>query len=222
MRASVFVRATHRQRGLSVLFAMLSMVALSFAAAGLVRATSSNGLVVGNLSLKADTAVYTDVGTEAAIRWLDARGNVNLEATALDDGYSATSMPSLDPTGGGASQAASTQGRVLINWKNDNCQSSGGAFTDCRTVAAPVPGPNGNSYQFFIARLCLNEGAVDSNSCASDLETVNIANQSKDGIEYQQYTRIDEETTLRPSYRIIVRAAGPRNTVTYTETIVRK
>jgi type IV pilus assembly protein PilX len=234
MKSMAPMKTIQRQRGVSVLFAMLSMVALSFAAAGLVRATSSNSLVVGNLAFKADSAAFADVGTEAAVRWLDSRVPSVLQSDSPANGYSATSIPALDPTGqriyaaplvdplAPLSLAPTTQSRVVIDWKANGCGGYTGTFDDCRTPSAPVTGANGNSYQYFITRLCASDGSVETNTCATKAEENDVGNQNRDSVDYQNYEKLKTQTVLQPSYRIIVRAAGPRNAVTFTEAIVRK
>jgi type IV pilus assembly protein PilX len=234
MKSMDRLKSIHRERGLSVLFAMLSMVALSFAAAGLVRATSSNSLVVGNLAFKADTAAFADVGTQAAIQWLEARVSVTLQFDIPNEGYSATSIPALDPTGQRIyaapvvdpsvppSLAPTTNSRVVIDWKGNGCSDYTGSFDDCRTASAPVTGANGNSYRFFITRLCASDGSVETNTCVTKSEESDVGNQNRDSLDYQNYEKLKTQILLQPSYRIVVRAAGPRNAVTFTEAIVRK
>ena len=76
----------HAQRGLSLLFALLALVALSLAAAGLVRTVGGGSLAVGNLGFKLDATTSADRGGEAAIAWLQA----NNAGVTLDSNVTAS------------------------------------------------------------------------------------------------------------------------------------
>jgi type IV pilus assembly protein PilX len=244
-----------RERGVSVLFAMLALVALSAAAAGLVRTTSSNSLAVGNLALKADTAAFADRGTEAAIQFLNASIAANpasLDNDSAGDGYYAQSFasgldptqqrnfaaplpdptlvpdPTLSPMGPGPMAPPPpvnpTAARVAVDW-GDGCQ---GTFGSCVVASPVVNGPNNNSYQYVITRLCVRDGGINAldpvngtNTCATPLQQVAAGNTTRDGFNYQTSQRVNRLTVNQASYRIVVRARGARNAVTYTETIVR-
>jgi type IV pilus assembly protein PilX len=219
-------RAPVNERGISVLFAMLALVALSAAAAGLVRTTSSNGLAVGNLALKADSAAFADRGTEAAIQFLNTKAALSstaLNSSIVGEGYYAQSYASgLDPT----QQRVFTQiaARVAVDW-GDGCQ---GTYGSCIKASDEVSGPNKNSYRYIITRLCVREGEVNSldplvgtNTCATPLQQAAAGNTTRDGFNYQTSQRVDRLTVNQASYRIVVRARGARNATTFTETVVR-
>jgi type IV pilus assembly protein PilX len=238
--ATLNVRSKDQQRGVTVLFAMLALVALSFAAAGLVRSTSSNALVIGNLALKADTAAFTDRGTEAAIAW------VNANAATLDNdnpaaGYYATALLNLDPTGQRVFNApppsmslgpmgptappvSAVQTRELVDWKGDACASSSGSFTNCVLPSPEITGANGNTYRYVVMRLCSDAGGVTATgqSCATSLNAVAAIDRSRDAYDYQRSMTATPVAVQQPSYRIVVRAAGARNAVTYTEAVIRR
>ena len=94
------LRRAGAQRGLSLLFALLALVALSLAAVGLVRSVGNGSLVVGNLGFKLDATATSDRGAELAITWLQNNvSGVTLDNDVTASGYYATSTDALDPTG---------------------------------------------------------------------------------------------------------------------------
>ena len=60
------------------------------------------------------------------------------------------------------------------------------------------------------------------NSCVTGLEQASLGDKGRDGFDYAHTENTTPIGASQPSYLILVRAIGGRNTVTYTETIVRK
>ena len=116
---AVSARGGHAvQRGVSLLFALLALAAMSLAAVALVRSVDSGGLVIGNLSFKQDATTAADRATEDARQWLMQAGR-DLTADDPSEGYYATSQEGLDPTG----RLTSASNRMaVINWgDSDSC-----------------------------------------------------------------------------------------------------
>src|SRR5512139_1673863 len=100
-RAHRFVPASASgQRGASLLFALITLVALALAASALVRSVDTGAVVMGNLGAKKATAVAADRATQQAIKFLAVDMT---ESTRLNDapnqGYYATSKEDYDITG---------------------------------------------------------------------------------------------------------------------------
>lgn len=204
-------------RGVSLLFALLALVALSLAAMGLVRTVGNTSLVVGNLGFKMDTTGSSDQGSEQAIAWIVA----NAAGTVLDDdviasGYYATSLDALDPTG----RNTTMNPRALVDWENNNCAGASGVVTACKdpTLATAI---GNNTVSWIITRLCATAGSKDlvSNSCAATLTSGVADDANSSGLDYASPGGLVSGTTV-PYYRVVVRTVGARNTVSYTETIV--
>lgn len=206
---------------MSLLFAMLALIALSFAAAGLVRSASSGALVIGNLGFKADTAAFTDRGAEAAIAWVAAQDDLVLEndTAAAATGYYAASYTTLDP----ANQHYTAANRVLVGWNGDAACGGVAGISGCLTPSTPVT-VGDNTYSYVITRMCEFEGPANvlANTCISGLDQVASPDDSRNAIDYQNSGIKLITANPKPSYRIVVRASGGRNAVTYTETIIRK
>jgi Tfp pilus assembly protein PilX len=212
------------QRGASLLFAMITVVALSLAAVAMIRSVDTGTTILGNLSFKQDTLLATDEATRLAIQWLDERQQTDPEAlnvTQADQGYWAHLVPGLDPT----STSLSPQ-RVAIDWNNDSC-SSQREPTPIRclkarelTLANQITARQITA-RYLIVRLCSEEGSstAGNNQCPRPLNSTRQLTKEQGEINSQNAVRIGSSSTAE-YFRIVVRAQGARNTVSTTETLV--
>jgi type IV pilus assembly protein PilX len=208
----------HLQRGMSLLFSLLALAALSLAAVALVRSVNTSSQVIGNLGFKQDATSASSRATELAIAWIQANPTA-LDADNAGAGYYATSLESLDPTGR-TTTAARPLG--LINWDSDGCaEFSTGTYASCSLLAKEVPSAgDGNNSSYLISRLCQSVGPQSAtNICAkpagASLTNAVQRNAPTAGSSFRPTT-----LSTSPYYRIIVRTVGARNTVSFTETIV--
>lgn len=209
-----------RQRGLSLVFALMTLVALGLAAVALIRSVDNGTLVLGNLGFKQDTLLASDDAVRTALDWL----NSNAASTTLNSngaagtGYYATVDMNLDPTG-----TTTPASRVLIDWDNDNCAyATAGSFASCIKASNPeLPLPNSVTARYVIVRLCNSTGAItDANvHCAKPL-TAGTATASRRGSFSYADTRPTPVASASPYYRVLVRTKGGRDTVTFIETLV--
>jgi Tfp pilus assembly protein PilX len=209
------------QRGLSMLIALIALLILSLTAVALVRSIDTGTLIIGNFAFKQDATEASSIGAERAITWLGNQASLDNDDTA--NGYYASSLDNFDPTG---SITTAAKPLVLANWDGvGTCPTTkAGTFVDCSIQPFPTAANasalavNGNTVQWVITRLCQSAGPSGAgNSCLSP-GTVGSASANDRG-ELTAGGRISS-TTAGPYYRIIVRATGPRNTVSYTETMV--
>ena len=214
------------QRGASLLFALITLVALALAASALVRSVDTGAVVLGNLGAKKATAVAADRATQMAINYL---ANTMTEATRLIDqpnqGYYATSKEDYDITGFDGTDPA----RKLVNWDVDgSCAYATSGTCDAMTRPSDVQAVDDTGLmrieaRYLITRLCTTAGidakGTSNNNCAVALKASMMKNQNAGAID-QTSTRNFELQNQQPFYRIVVRVKGPRNAVTYTETIV--
>lgn len=203
------------QRGISLLFALLALVALTVAAVGLVRTVGTGSLVVGNVGFKMDATSAGDRGAEEAITWLRTNMGSALNVDVAASGYYATSKDALDPTGRNTTMSP----RAVVDWNDDNCATVSGTYTACLDATARTT-IGGNTVNWIITRLCAAAGAKDdaSNSCATSISGGVTDNYNSGAKQYGD--DLPDESVTEPYYRIVVRTVGARNTVSYTETIV--
>ena len=212
------------QRGVSLLFALLALVALSLATLALVRTVDTSGLVLGNIGFKQDATVAGDQATRQAVAWLKA--NVaGLDNDAANSGYYAStkernadaSITRVDATG----QQLVGNPRRLIDWDNDGAcnYATSGTYTSCELKTVSVGDINGNKTRYVIFRLCQSAGDANdeiNNACAKPLNSGSGAS----GRGAMAYGTGRFTAAAGPYYRIVVRVLGPRNTASFTETIV--
>jgi len=209
----------HRsQRGLSLLFALLALAAMMLAAVALVRSVDSGTIVLGNLGFKQDATAAADRAADAAVLWLK-NTTKDLSVDHVADGYYASSQDSLDPTG---QVTSATNKLAIVDWDRDGCAGvTAGTYASCtRTPVDPTP-YNGVSTRYVITRLCPNNGSAGSgNACAQVIKSSTSTAKDQGGFDYGKSSTLLEKA-YAPYYRVIVRSVGARNTVSYTETIVR-
>lgn len=212
------------QRGASLLFALITLVALALAATALVRSVDTGAVVMGNLGAKKATAVAADRATQMAIKYLHSDMT---EATRLidhpNDGYYATSKENFDITGFGSTDPA----RKLVNWEVDGSCAYATPTGDCDAATRPsnkvvVDAGARIEARWLILRLCETAGVnakSASNNCAVVLKGGVSRDNSRGSVDGSTGSGFEMPNQL-PFYRIVVRVTGPRNAVTYTETIV--
>lgn len=200
-----------RQRGVSLLFALLALVVLGIASVGLVRSVDTGLLVQGNLGFKQDGVAAASTGAEEALKWLEKTSSSDLETSIPGKGYYATSNDTLDVTGNRTSSANPLPG---VKW-GSACEPSASA---CLTATSGTS-VNANSVQWVITRLCANEGSptAPGTNCLRPPKITDY--EVADRGEINPGGRLKLESTS-PYFRVVVRTTGPRNTVTYTETLV--
>lgn len=203
------------QRGVSLMFALIALISLAFAALGLVRLVDTGSLVIGNIGFKQDATAGSDLVANEALTWLSAKNT----GTLLDNddaanGYFASSLDVLDPTGNGTIGNS----RVLVDWNKDGCAyAASDTYANCISPSATTTYGT-NTGRWVITRLCKTAGAPDAgNGCSVPLTKVSTETGGGE-IKYGGGVRFTPASG-GPFYRIIVRNVGARGTVSFTETI---
>lgn len=208
------------QAGVSMLLSLIALVVLSMSAVALIRSVDTGSLIIGNLGFKQDTTESSAIGAQNAMTWLESNQGA-LDSDIVVSGYYASSLEKLDPTGTTTSAANQLE---LVDWDGtgDCPDAKAGTFSACTKQPFPLATNaggsalvNGNTVQWIITRLCKSPGSSDT--CLKP--QVAVATTASDRGELSVGGRISD-SVAGPYYRIIVRSAGPRNTVSYTETIV--
>lgn len=219
-------RFAHRQHGMSMLIALVSLMVIMLASVAMVRSVDTGTLIVGNLGFKQDATEASGIAAEQAMAWIESNidGNlldydsndpVNWPVDKRTNGYYASSLDKLDPTG---SHTSAANKLPLIDW-DGNCQGADAAsYTTCSIRPFTGTPVNDNQVQWVITRLCDSVGATSSANFCSRPIVVGTSTASDRG-SLEAGGRISG-AVIGPYYRVIVRATGPRNTVSYTETIL--
>lgn len=224
-----FVPRLRSQRGVTLLFALITLVALLLATLALIRSVDTSTVLMGNIGFKQDATASADQATRQAIAWLTAN-NAVLNTDKVAQGYysstqewasdGVTAKAPVDVTG---QQLAGTGIRQLIDWTGDGCASYS-SFTSCdiKPVAAAAVAGNPNSASYVVFRLCSVAGDFTSSTykgiCAKPLKSSVTTASVRGEINYSAPTRLTSSSG--PYYRVVVRVQGARNTTSFTETIV--
>jgi len=210
-----------RERGVSLVFAMLTLVVMALATLALVRSVDTGALMLGNVSFKQDTTVAGDQAVRAAFVWLKDQTGTTLGANKTDQGYYASTLESdptkpVDVTG---QQQPSISTRQLIDWDGDSCKYATSAG-NCSLVAKSAgKTPNGNSaMSYAIFRLC---SKTDADALASGIANNCATPSGATGSGHEAGQSYPKLATSGAYYRVVVRVRGSRNSVSFIETIVQ-
>jgi Tfp pilus assembly protein PilX len=206
------------QRGLSLVFALLTLALLTLGAVALVRSVDSGALVIGNLGFKQDTTAAASLATERALDWLRARaGGTTLDTNGdAGSGYFATSLDNLDVTG--KLTTVDTK-MAVVDWYGDgNCSYIDADKRSACLAPRSETLPDGSTARWVITRMCSVAGAVAAGNTCTRPRTTALSTATERG-ELRPGGRITAPVQS-PYFRVLVRTQGPRNTVSFTETIV--
>jgi type IV pilus assembly protein PilX len=194
-----------QQRGMVVFIAMLVMLALALAGIALIRSTDTTTIVNGNLVLKQTAFSAVDRGIEQTIHllWEASPAPDRTQHNAAQNYYAC-----VRGTAGGCLAAGTAVPKIP-----DLLKSSSGCAGTGLAAGLVANDAGGNTTCFVIERMCLNTGpAVGSNcnlstgSFGADPGTIHYTGLVRPGDAY---------------YRVTVRVEGPRNTVSYVQSMLR-
>lgn len=194
------------QRGVVLVMALIVLAAMTLAGIGLMRSVFTGNKVAGNLAFQQSATHEADRGVEAAVTWLERINATNplmLHLSRLpvgiDLGYFASWQQSTDPNAAGGSWEQSWTAWEATGRVNDMGRD----------------GTTGNRVRYVIHRLCNAEGPPESGifcnvspSRVGDEGSSRGAGVPPINVPSQRY------------YRITVRVDGPRNTVSFVQSIV--
>lgn len=205
------------QRGVSLLFALLSLLTLSLAALALARAVQTGSLVIGNIGFRNDGVYTSALATDQALSWLSGNGNGSTldSSGSTGTGYYAWVPGRLDPTG---NKTSSSDRWSVIDWDGNCMGLTASQYLDCNTkpniAAASI---NGNTVKWVIFRMCSQPGP--STSPTSGCVFPNSTSVTMEQGELVPGGRFTPPAPT-PYFQVFVRVEGPRNAVAYTDTVV--
>lgn len=215
VRARRFARRA--QRGISLLFSLMALVIIGLGAVALTRSVDTGTLVMGNLSFKQDAVVASAAATEQAIAWLaSSTADKSLESDIPAKGYYASAREQVDPLG---TRTGTDNQLPLIDWEGNGCNGiPKDTYTTCDLIAVSGSDVNGNKVKWVITRLCNTDGTAGGANYCTRPATAATSTAVERG-ELQPGGRITR-ALASPFYRVIVRVQGPRNTTSFTESLV--
>jgi type IV pilus assembly protein PilX len=209
-----------RQRGVVLILTLIVLVAMTLAAIALVRSVDTGNVVAGNMAFKQGATQTGDAGTEAAVAFLRTGGAGGIPIAGAPEsyvditaqGYYATYQSNLDMTG-----YSHDPNRGLVDWASNGC--NGVPNTGCLTPGPKIAAGADNEVRYIITRLC--SAQLSAQAAGNDCVTF-LAQGGQSPVRSELKYGLDRRFSLIPIefYRITSRIKGPRNTISYVETVV--
>ena len=201
-----------RGSALIIAFAVLSLISLAMF--GLIKTVETNILIAGNIIYKRSTLYSAEKGIQEAIDWLTPRILSNeLYSDNKLNGYFASYGADVAFVNRNEEGA-----KIYFDWDGSHC--SGSDVSLCmqpKVLSTSINEPN--EIQYVIHRLCKTVGSPDDpkNNCKINVQNMNASPQ-RGQMSYAQSVRFSNADFLY--YAITVRVKGPKNTVTYIQSII--
>lgn len=180
-----------QQKGLVLFVALIALVAMSLAAAALVRSVDSGILVAGNLAFKQSAFMSAETGISDAYKYI---GTNQSSLTASSAGYFALFDDTKD-------------------LKSNSTWGSGNSFL----VASDAI--TGNETRYILQRMCWDIGDADNtpNNCMKGDGSKAASSQAVQNYTSQNPGAGSAQSVV---YRVTVRVTGPKNTKSYLQAFV--
>lgn len=206
---SRLARAPHRakQHGVVLFIALIVLVAMTLAGIGLMRSVYTSNRIAGNLAFQQSATQSADAGVETAVAWLEDQSAVVPVA------------PNLPPLFNNIDRVAVGDVGYFASRQNPGANQTWEQFWTVlpanRVNTLPADAA-GNTVSYVIQRLCNAVGDPTTGiGCEASPDTASGGQGNSKGpglpglkVPTQRY------------YRITVRVAGPRNTVSFVQTVV--
>jgi Tfp pilus assembly protein PilX len=198
--------AHHRQKGMVLIIALLVLVAMTLASIGLMRSVDTSTLAISNMSLRqaADEAALAAVLAE--IR--------RIETVILNQSGGAVTL--FENNGAGALALGHYYAFIQAN---ENAKGIPLLLQNMSNTGVRVVGPDtfGHTERVMIERLCRAIGPCTDANCLSIAANVSAI----PGIWGLNESDLDFLlANPMPLFRITARVDGPRNVVSYAQSIV--
>lgn len=188
------------QKGLVLFIALIALVAMSLAAAALIRSVDSGVLVAGNLAFKQSAIMSAETGIARAYWFINESGESLLAPAtgyyANFDGVLLESSASLNAT---------------ATWANSIL------------VPQDIADNSGNETRVILQRMCRNPGAYDQENClvgTGNSAANSMGAKSEGGGAGGGGYGAQKGGADAVVYRATVRVTGPKNTVSYLQAFI--
>lgn len=219
-----YVHACRTQTGLVLFFALLALAVMSIAAVALIRSVDTNALLSGNMVYRQSASTASNVALEGIAE--NIAKNVPLAVSTVHHpalGYYANcSRFDTQPN------ALVCDGSRLttMEWNNDN-SSLVPSQTDGNAEIHNGKDRQGNEIRYVIERMCnyseaeINAGIgiSDGSRCMMASSPSNGQNCSHNVANLELFQRCIASSDT-PLYRVTLRIAGPKNTLTFMQSFI--
>lgn len=201
-----------KENGLTLIIVMIVMVAMTLAGLAMIHSVNSAGLIAGNMAFRQAALRAGDMGVEAAVTWLGTNDvGTALDANVPTSGYLAAQQ---DPASG---QTWDKYWRTTLD-PNPPERPVANKVNSGKVVTLATNSANSTTVSYVIHRLCTKAGDPVTDPtviCAS-------SPKSAGGDDSHDPSIVLPDRKVPRYYRITSRIEGPRNTVSYVQTIVAR
>lgn len=203
-----------RQRGVVLMVALIILTALMIGGVALIRSVDTTNLISGNLAFQQSAMRSGESGTEDAVRSVvEASTAFALQNDDFTKGYAASTPASGNPSNWEVYWTATIDPSPLTPpVTTKTCGSGGGRACTLPTDAA------GNTVSYTVQRLCLTAGdpGVAATGCAVGSQASSLVGEGH-GADDPLHNKLTQYY-----YRVTTRTVGPRNTVSYIQSIIAR
>ena len=203
----MLTRSRQSAQGVVLFIALVVLAMMALATAAMLRSAGTGALVGGNLAQQQAAVGSSDPALEQAITWLEANSGKS-SSTSASTCASGTSVLACDQTSRGY-LATRTDPSSSQSWA-DLWLSLISAGASPVSLSADVAG---NTSAYLIQRMCSAVGDAASGTCA-------VAPSSTECGQSHSVSNESRGCTSQVYYRITVKTTGPRNTMSFTQTMV--
>jgi type IV pilus assembly protein PilX len=191
-----------QQKGMVLFIALIALVAMSLAAAALVRSVDSGVLVAGNLAFKQSAIMSAETGIARAYTYINSKASaVPLQASEIAQGYYSVFDDGLifnDPD----------------TWRADRTMY---VDDDIRDLS-------GNETRYILQRMCRAPTEVNAANCLVGVGKKAPGSQGTrnegGGAGGGGYCTDCKGESDAVAYRLTVRVKGPKNTFSYLQAFI--
>lgn len=192
-------RPLRAQRGVTLIIALIVLVAMTLAGVAMMRSVDTGTIVVGNISFRQSTVHSADQGLQAGYTFITAGAG----GTVLYNDDNALGV-------GSRGYWSSTPVNEPDWWDNNT-------WNNAAVLNAGTPDASGNVVYFIVHRLCKDPNVSHGDTtCAATPDNTAISGEGVDASMPNYFTR-----PPATHYRITARSVGPRNSVAIVQTLVR-
>ena len=190
--------APRAQSGIVLIIALIILIAMTIAGIAMIRSVDLTNIIAGNLAFKQAATHSGDTGVETAFAFLTAnQAGTFLHTDVANQGYSANGNdPARSPAAG-------------VTWETY------WATLPANRIRTLAPDAAGNTVSYIIDRLCAIAGSPTAGANCSASTVSSVASGSGEEAGEKAIT-----SSSAIYYRITVRIAGPRNTVSFVQSTV--
>jgi type IV pilus assembly protein PilX len=222
--SSLSSRSSVAQSGIVLFFALLALAVMSIAAVALIRSVDTNALLSGNMAFRQSASSASNVALEGVTENITKNVALTVSTAHMRQlGYYANCIQfDTQPT------ALVCDGNRLTTMKWDDSNSKlAPNQTDGNDEIRDGIDRQGNEIRYVIERMCnYSEAEINSGTAPSDASRCMMASSPSNG-ENCSHNIGNLELFKRciaasdsPLYRITLRIAGPKNTLTFMQSFI--